>query len=158
MNFRERREKYRRGLSALYIPIYDFLCIELPDNWGPVQGYRSFQDQARVYAMGRTLAPIGKQYIVTYAEAGESPHQYGCASDWIKFDVDHRPIWKLTDEEWRIYEDAVKKVGAKWGGLFSKPDLPHNELFISKSWKDILWTYRNHGMDAAQKAIDQCRI
>ena len=40
-------------------------------------GYRSRAEQTKLYAQGRTS--LGK--IVTYAKAGQSPHNYGLAFD-----------------------------------------------------------------------------
>jgi hypothetical protein len=151
----DRRTKFRKGLSSLYLPYYDALCAELPPEWAPYYGFRSFNQQDNLFALGRTIAPIGKQHTVTNARGGESPHNYGCATDWILWE-DGKPIWaKSDDPRWLVYVDAVKRVGLRPGAEFSIVDCPHNELKISCSWKHVLLAYNQNGMTSAQEHIER---
>lgn len=146
-----RRAKFRRGLHHLYLPIYDALCAELPENWQPFWGVRTFEEQARIYEQGRTLPGT----IVTDAEAGESPHNYGCASDWTLF-VDKKPLWiALNDSRWNVYQQACEKVGARWGGQFKHQDRYHNELPVNVRWASIGETYKSKGLSAALTMIER---
>lgn len=145
----DRRTKFRQHLSPLYLPQYDSLCGVLPPHWQPYQGLRTFQDQGRLYAQGRTFP--GKK--VTEADAGKSAHNYGCASDWILWDIYDKPIWiDADDPAWNEYTNAIEKVGGlKSGKTFG--DIDHNELAISISWSKILIEFNLGGMDAAQNLI-----
>ncbi len=128
-----RREVFSKGLSPLYLPKYQILCENLSDIWQPYYGLRSIKDQDRLYSEGRT-AP---GHIVTDARGGESPHNYGCASDWTVWTSDQKPIWMAPkDPRWKEYIEAIKKAGLFWGGDFKGhfQDIDHNEVKISVSW------------------------
>lgn len=145
----DRRARFRKGLSQLYLPFYDALCRELPDEWQPYMGIRSFVEQDGLYMKGRSLPGN----IITYARGSESPHCYGCASDWVMFDKGI-PIWETS--EWEKYGSVVEKVGLAWGGVFkSFKDRPHNELALAVSWKKVGQVCSNDGLDAAIKFIRQ---
>lgn len=142
-----RRLKFRKGLHPLYLPIYDALCAEMPPEWQPFYGVRTFDEQAAIYAQGRTKP--GK--IVSDAQPGESPHQYGCASDWIFWDG-AQPVWLgASDPRWQVYFDACDKVDAKKGHDFG--DNPHNELPIKVSWITVHQSYKVHGLMGALQTI-----
>ena len=146
-----RRAKFRQGLHHLYLPIYDALCAQLPEEWQPFWGVRSFDEQTRLYEQGRSLPGA----IVTDAEAGESAHNYGCASDWTIF-VDRKPLWlELNDSRWSAYQNACQSVGARWGGFFKRHDRYHNELLINARWSDIGATYKSQGLNAALTMIER---
>jgi len=149
-----RRLRFRKGLSTLYLPYYDALCDVLPENWQPFYGLRTFEEQERLWRQGRqTEGPV-----VTNAKAGQSPHNYGCATDWTIWDGG-TPLWpKSGDSVWKVYEDACDKVGLRWGGAFSKVDCPHNELKIECRWNRILIEYGLRGMQGAQELIESSVI
>jgi hypothetical protein len=156
----ERRGKIRPGLSSLYLPFYDALCAALPDEWAPFQGLRTVEEQNNLFALGRSKP--GK--IVTKAQGGSSPHNYGCATDWTIF-VDGKPVWmKPEDPRWQVYADAIRKAGAQWGGDWNNNgqwrderflDMPHNELPINCSWKHVYVEFSKNGMRAAQEYIEK---
>ena len=146
-----RRIRFRVGLSDLYIPLYDRLCFILPQEWQPYSGMRDFRSQDELFAKGRTDEPIGKAFEVTGARGGESPHNYGCASDWTIFQ-DGKPLWMHKDDSrWQTYFDAIEKAGllsgAGWG------DVDHNELRIVRNWKEVHLAYLAGGMSAAALKI-----
>lgn len=154
----ERRTRFRQGLSSLYLPYYDALCNLLGPEWQPIQGLRTVEEQDRLYAQGRSTP--GK--IVTWAKGGTSPHNYGCATDWVVFE-DGKPVWDLPMERWREYQNAIEKVGLRWGADWNrngltedekKIDLPHNELVITCSWKHVYHVLAKTGMRAAQEHIE----
>lgn len=149
----DRREKVRSTLHPLYLPVYDALCRLLPPEWSPYFGRRSFMEQDALYMQGRTMPGP----IVTNAKGGESPHNYGCASDWTIFAGGRVPIWmKKDDPKWRTYKDACFQVKAKWGGGWD--DCFHNELAILVSWKDVKLHYDGMGMAGAMDFIKRNRI
>ncbi len=160
MSIAERKVKFRKGLSSLYLPIYDFLCQELTPEWAPFRGFATFDEQTALYNQGRTT-PGPK---VTNASAGMSPHNYGCATDWTIFE-DGKPLWmKIEDFRWRTYQQALEKIGARWGADWNRNgdsrdehfiDGPHNELPIDCSWRHVALEYSKNGMRAAQEYIEK---
>ena len=152
MNQRERRMKFRDGLHPDYQLGYDVLCQILPEEtWAPYYSMRSFMQQEHLYAQGRTLPGD----IVTHAKAGESPHEWGCASDWAYFDKDKLVWLPAKDARWNEYFLAVTEAGLVAGANFQHPDTDHNELKIMHKWPDVLGVYQKGGMSAAAKFISE---
>lgn len=97
------------------------------------EGFRSKEQQDRLYAQGRT-AP-GK--IVTYARGSSesSQHQWGIAFDIaMNYDVDGDE--KVTDDTWnpkgfKEVAKIAKSIGLGWGGDWKFVDIPH---FYLKKW------------------------
>lgn len=150
MTLAERRVHFRFCLHPLYQVAYDVLCKELPeDKWTPYYSLRSFMQQDALYAQGRN-APGP---IVTNAKAGESGHEYGCASDWARVDQG-KLIWMpAMDSRWNEYFLAVTAAGLVAGAHFQHPDTDHNELKIAHKWHDVLAVYMKGGADGASKFI-----
>ena len=83
-----------------------------------VSGYRSFEEQNRLYALGRTKP--GR--IVTKARGGYSWHNFGLAADYA-FISGGQLTW---DGPWRIFGRIARECGLEWGGDWRKfPDRPH---------------------------------
>ncbi|MCA1010810.1 peptidoglycan-binding protein [Halobacillus halophilus] len=104
----------------------------------PVQissGFRSMEDQARLYGQGRpNYVWKGEKYgkpgkIVTKAQPGQSNHNKGWAIDYFIVSEDGtKALWKV-DEKWRQAASIAKSLGFSWGGDWkSFPDYPHLEL------------------------------
>ena len=155
----ERRIKFRQGLSTLYQPVYDALCAALPEEWAPFQGLRTVAAQDLLFAQGR-VSPGPK---VTNAKGGQSPHNYGCATDWTIF-VGGQPVWlPRKDPQWAVYVAACIKAGARWGGDWngngvedkSDFDRPHNELSIECAWAQVNLVLIKNGMRSAQEYIEE---
>ncbi len=153
----ERRKRFRLGLHSLYLPVYDAICAELPIEWDPCQGLRTVQYQDGLWEQGRSIPgpgatkenPLGR--TVTNARGGESPHNYGCATDWIIWEKG-QPVWiRDTDPRWKVYFDACAKAGAKLGADFG--DLPHNELRIRVRWTKVFEAYMQRGAIGADEMI-----
>lgn len=152
-----RRESTRSTLSPLYIPYFDKLCEALSNSfWAPYSGNRSFAEQQKLYQKGRTRESIDRnQTIVTNAKAGDSAHNWGCATDWAEFVPGYvsQEVW--TKADWGVFSRAVESVGLVWGGNFKNfKDKPHCELPIKVSWKVIGSVYRTSGEVAARKEIE----
>ena len=111
--------------------------------------YRTAKRQDELYAKGRSVDPVGKDFVVTYARGTppSSIHQFGIAIDVVeiprgvnsitreKFAVEGAN-WasgfdkKYPRERWQIIGDLGKQFGFRWGGDFRKfKDLPHFEIF-----------------------------
>jgi hypothetical protein len=140
----DRKLKFRKGLNRLYLPIYDFLCDNLPPEWEPYAGVRSIDEQQMLYDQGR----IKPGTIVTNAAGGMSPHNYGCATDWIPF-IDGKPVWSTPKGEWDLYRDMIDKAG----GTYISWDKPHNELPIRVKWLEVDKVRVDKGMEAALQFI-----
>lgn len=144
-----KRQRIREGLSPLYLPYYDALCEALSEQWQPYMGFRDFALQDQLWRQGR-LEPGS---IVTNAQGGESPHQYGCATDWCLWEKG-RPYWPDAHEPiWKEYVSAVKKVGLKAGADFG--DTVHNELKIGVSWKRVREYAFEFGMSEVPRFIEE---
>lgn len=90
------------------------------------QGLRTWEEQDALYAKGRTVAPIGKQYIVTNAKGGQSYHNFGLAFDVAVLDAAGKLDWDTSHPGWVLAGRLGKSVGLEWGGDWkSFRDLPH---------------------------------
>lgn len=84
-------------------------------------GYRSFDEQDKLYAQGRSI-PGG---IITNAYPGYSAHNYGLAVD-VVFKNNHGWTWDSND--WEKLGRLGDKYGLVWGGSWgSFIDKPHFE-------------------------------
>jgi hypothetical protein len=127
---------------------------------------RSFSRTQELYMKGRALKNgniviVDPRKVVSRAEAGSSPHNWGLAldcildlnSDWWE---DEKPTgqWDNGFEKgkrarptvimaWERYGKTVRSLGLTWGGDFaSLVDLPHAELLGWRqhrpgNWKEV---------------------
>lgn len=86
------------------------------------QGLRTWADQARLYAQGRT-APGPR---VTDARPGESWHCFGLAVDVAPFDHWGKPDWDATHPAYRRIVALGTTLGLKSGIAWN--DVPHLQL------------------------------
>lgn len=86
------------------------------------QGLRTWADQARLYAQGRT-APGPR---VTNAKPGESWHNFGLAVDVAVFDIRGNPDWNAG----HLAYQRVVALGTTLGMVSGKAwnDVPHLQL------------------------------
>lgn len=90
---------------------------------GIFMGYRSYDEQNKLYAQGRTIP--GK--IITNAKGGQSYHNFGLAIDYVFID---KRGWTWTGDYNKVGQIA-KDCGLEWGGSWTAfPDVPH----IQKSY------------------------
>ena len=91
-------------------------------------GYRTLDEQAKLYAQGRT-APGA---IVTNAKPGQSAHNYAAAIDVVFLTKDSKANW---NGPWKDIGAIGEKLGLVWGGNFKNfPDRPHFEW---AHWRDL---------------------
>ena len=98
-------------------------CREAGINVKIICGTRSYEEQAALYAKGRTK-PGSK---VTNARPGFSWHNFGVAWDFVVFDPKGQPLWDspLMARCGKIGEE----LGLEWGGSWkSFKDKPHLQL------------------------------
>lgn len=93
----------------------------------PQGSFRSFEEQDKLYAKGRTRP--GRR--VTNARGGESFHNYGVAADIAFYDEKGTISWPEDGDYaklWTRYGEHAKKQGLEWGGDWkSITDRPHIE-------------------------------
>ncbi len=95
-----------------------------------VQGYRSIEEQNRLYEQGRTTAGA----IVTNAKGGQSFHNYGVAVDFVFI----KEGWNATDTLWQLLGKVGKAQGFEWGGDWQGfVDRPHFEMKLGYSLNDF---------------------
>lgn len=87
---------------------------------------RSNDEQAALYAKGRTVAPIGRRWVVTDAPAGKSAHNYGLAIDIVPM-IGGKPDWQGADPVWQQVGKLGVAAGLEWAGTpgFPFPEEPH---------------------------------
>lgn len=94
------------------------------------------------HAVVRTAAEQDGLYVrgVTKARAGDSPHNYGCATDIIH----GTKAWNLTRAQWALVGHVGKEVAAQagidvtWGGDWKFYDPAHWEL---TKWREVRQRY-----------------
>lgn len=96
-------------------------CLEAGINVKVICGTRTYEEQAALYAKGRT-APGEK---VTNARPGYSWHNFGVAWDFVVFDDRGQPLWdsQLMERCGRIGEELGLEWGGSWKGFKDKPHL-----------------------------------
>ena len=87
------------------------------------QGLRTFQEQDRLFAQGRTTP--GK--IVTNARGGYSHHNYALAVDVCPLDSVGQPNWNTSHKNWQTILEVAPSFklaeGAKWKRFYDTPHL-----------------------------------
>lgn len=153
-----RVNQIREGLHKLYLPRFDKLVETLPEAWIPTSGYRNMDDQTALFMKGRDPSGLilDRGSVVTFANAGESPHNWGCASDWTLFQ-DGKPQW--SHNRWNEYSTAVAASSLIWGGTFkSFQDKPHNEMPMNITWKELCQYRKDRGQKAALDLLEKSLI
>jgi len=123
-------EKRLKDLHPLLVrkiqQLVDILACETPPiNLRITQGFRSWAEQAQLYAQGRSEP--GK--VVTNAEPGHSWHQYGLAVDVVPLGLEGQPDWNIQHPVWQRIVAAGTSLGLVAGAEFrSFPDYPHFQL------------------------------
>ncbi|NRF94821.1 M15 family metallopeptidase [Paenibacillus frigoriresistens] len=104
-----------------------------------VQGLRIMDEQAALYAQGRTTAGS----IVTNAKAGYSCHNYGVAIDFALLADDGVNVLWTVNDKWRRVGAIGKSLGFVWGGDWTVQkegivDFPHFEMCFGLSINELL--------------------
>lgn len=98
-------------------------CVELQLEVLIYCGRRTFEEQAALYAKGRTTA--GRK--VTGAKPGQSWHNFSLAFDCVPVSKSGKCLWGRKDL-YRQLGRIGEEIGLKWGGKFlSRRDQPHFE-------------------------------
>lgn len=111
------------------------------------QGLRSWAQQAKIYAQGRTEP--GE--IVTNAPPGHSWHEFGMACDVCPVSLLPIPNWSPDSPLWPDLGTKGKSLGLYWGGDFTHPDRPHFQLtgvFPVSPDDEVRQIFMDQGMEA----------
>lgn len=109
-------------------------------------GFRSFEEQDILHQQGR----ISGGTIVTYAEGGESYHNYGLAIDFALRLGDGSVVWDIErdgngngEPDWFEVADIGKSLGFDWGGDWNRfKDYPHLEMTFGLSISELQQGWR----------------
>jgi peptidoglycan LD-endopeptidase CwlK len=97
-----------------------------------VCGFRSIEEQNKLYASGRTV----KGNIVTNCKGGQSYHNYGLAVDFVPI-INGKCDW---NDKWMFAEVGKlgEFLGFEWGGHFKKlADFDHLQYTFGYSIKRL---------------------
>lgn len=127
-------------------------CSVLGYDYYAISGYRSPEEQATIYAQGRTTP--GK--IVTNAPPFSSLHQFGLAIDFCK-DQDMtkdglQPSWNIADYE--LLATEARKLGLVCGMDFKKfKEGPHIQLATNKQLSQLTDWFKAGGLENVWKNL-----
>lgn len=102
-----------------------------------VQAERSMQQQAEIYAQGRTQPGP----VVTNAKPGDSYHNYGLAFDVVPTVYKSLPDWNPSGSLWQTIGEIGEGLGLEWGGRWRTPDKPHFQIPSSLAPLSVLKDY-----------------
>lgn len=129
------------------------------------QGVRTWPEQTILWQKGRNpdgsfIDPVHHTGVVTYAKAGESWHNYGCAYDIFIMNASGAIDWSGTSPAWQraiaIGKSLGLVAGADWLG--KKIDRPHFQLtgrFPVTPDDEVLALFQGGGMAAVWDEIDK---
>lgn len=140
-------------------PMFLTLCRELIDNcsalgydYFAISGFRSPEEQAKLYAQGRTTE--GK--IVTNAPPFSSLHQFGMAIDFC-LDGDKnkdglQPLWQI--DQYETLAQEARKLGLITGMDFKKfKEGPHIQMATTKQLQELKKFYQEGGLENVWKNL-----
>ncbi|MEZ0480070.1 M15 family metallopeptidase [Planococcus sp. SSTMD024] len=149
----ERKERAERPLPSGLHPIVESKRDQLiarADEIGIdiliTDGFRSVEEQNEIHAQGRTRGGS----VVTYAEGGESYHNYGLAIDFALRLPDGSVVWDIQRDDngngrpdWFEVADIAKELGFEWGGDWVRfKDYPHLQMDFGLSIRQLQEGYR----------------
>lgn len=126
-------------------------------------GVRTLEQQAALYAIGRTTGKIG--HIVTKAPPGKSAHHYYCGIDY-GLDADRAQPglqYDEVDEHYRVLAEEAHRVGLEAGfywnaeGRIGFRDPPHVQAPLREwgvTWEQLETAQREGGRLAVIAVLD----
>lgn len=118
------------------------------------QALRTVEEQDALYAKGRTVAPIGKKYIVTKAKGGQSYHNFGLAIDIVILNSLGKADWDTKNPAWAEVAKIGKSLGLEWGGDWQGfKDIPHFQYTGGIALATCRSLYAKGGLPAVWKAV-----
>lgn len=132
-------------LAAAIRQMAEVLALDNPPvHLRVTQGLRSWNEQAKLWAQGRTT--LGK--IVTNAQPGHSWHQFALAADVVPLSLDEKTAdWDISHPQWKRLVEVGVSLGLQAGAEFRTfPDYPHFQMTgslpispddeVRQLWKD----------------------
>lgn len=123
-------------------------CLARGVQYYAISGYRSWEEQDKLYAKGRDKKGkiVKKDEVVTNAKGGQSNHNFSVAVDWCR-DADMersglQPNW--DKESYEILAEEAQKLGLDAGHFWKFSDSPHIQLNLARnglSFKDLKEAY-----------------
>ncbi|WP_373562384.1 M15 family metallopeptidase [Halobacillus litoralis] len=117
-------------------------------------GHRSVSEQDMLYEQGRSE----EGSIVTYAEGGESYHNYGLAIDFAIETKDGRVVWDMNYDgnnngtsDWMEVVEVAEDLGFTWGGDWKNfKDYPHLQMDFGLTIRELQYGKRPEVEDYAK--------
>lgn len=117
-------------------------------------GHRSVSEQDMLYEQGRSE----EGSIVTYAEGGESYHNYGLAIDFAIKTKDGRVVWDMNYDgnnngtsDWMEVVEVAEDLGFTWGGDWKNfKDYPHLQMDFGLTIRELQYGKRPEVEDYAK--------
>lgn len=149
----KRNERAERPLPTGLHPIVeskrDQLIVQAEEagiNILITDDFRSVEEQNEIHAQGRSRGGN----VVTYAEGGESYHNYGLAIDFALRLPDGSVVWDIERDgnengrsDWFEVADIAKELGFEWGGDWQRfKDYPHLQMDFGLSIRQLQDGYR----------------
>lgn len=108
-------------------------------------GYRSMEEQAKLYGKGRkSYVYKGKDYgdpssaIVTNAKPGSSNHNFGLAIDYALSNADATEVYYTVNQSYKRVAAIAKSLGFAWGGDWTSfNDYPHLEMTGGLTFREL---------------------
>jgi peptidoglycan LD-endopeptidase CwlK len=131
----------RTNMQEKVVRLVNKIYIESGTKLRVVQGYRSTEEQNKLYGYGRTeINPNSKPTVkkplgstVTNAKGGESYHNYGVAVD-----IQKSPYGSDTPKIDKYTASVAEKLGLEWGGNWTTfKDYPHFQDTQGNSIKSL---------------------
>ena len=141
-------------------------CHDLGADYYATSGLRSWKEQEKIYAQGRTIKcpgcaknPCG--HVISNAPPGWSAHNYGIAVDFAR-DKDLKKMGLQPDWDLKAYEllaVEAEKLGLEAGQHWAKfKDAPHIQMPLTKlgiKWPTLIKLYNEGQMRAVWSYLDK---
>lgn len=149
--------------DLLYQPFLEKLnalvnnCIAKGVYYFATSGFRSWEEQDKLYAIGRTVGKIG--HVVTKARGGYSPHNHGVAVDFCYDTNPDKPGLQpdYTIKNFNVLAEEATKLGLEAGHYWKFQDSPHIQLNLKSrgvTWDMLRSAFRGGGMPAVFALLD----
>ena len=141
-------------LNSLYPPLASAMLklAEMAEGEGIIiiitQALRTWAEQDKLYAKGRTEPPIGPQHFVTKAKGGSSFHNFTLAADIAVMDGDV-VNWDADDPRYKRCGEIGRSLGLEWGGDWKGfRDVPHFQWATKLSLGECRQLFLDGGLSA----------
>ncbi|WP_052476327.1 M15 family metallopeptidase [Cohnella kolymensis] len=111
-------------------------------------GFRSFSEQAAIFAKGRDNygKVVRPKDVVSNARPGRSMHNYGLAADYVLLMPDGKSVsWSTVRDgnhnghkDWFEVAEIAKSLGFEWGGDWDRfVDMPHIQMSFGLTIEEL---------------------